>query len=397
MLSKIPSLIRSRSINCGVTCSAGILQRPQASILRPVDQPQMNDAKSFGTSMRYPTQAGGFSRWDVKTRRAFFNLRREVGPEPLRHRDIWPNWNYEAELYAFGQRLGENTTGPAFRLAFIHESYARQEIERRKQLQIEDAHQMVFADQGALRDAGADIVQHYISAICRFNLPYLPEEGIETLTKYLLKTDVLANVSRHIGTSDLIQCAELPPYETTLADTLLAVIGALAEESGTTRAQHFVLDFLVTSLLDVDIDELWGLKNPMSVVADILQREGRAEPETRLLRRAGDATPEAIFLIGVYSDKKLIGQSFGETLLIAEEMAARETLRNFFRTTPSRKPMVFGKQARAVNVPVWSNTPNLRLADWTEVDCKGLLDSRLTQEPLLEQQQPPKKAQISSR
>ena len=28
-------------------------------------------------------------------------------PEPERHRSEYPNWNFEAELYAFSQRLGE--------------------------------------------------------------------------------------------------------------------------------------------------------------------------------------------------------------------------------------------------------------------------------------------------
>ena len=101
---------------------------------------------------------------------------------------------------------------------------------------------------------------------------------------------------------------ELPPYESTLADTFLAVIGALAEDGGITRAQHFVLDFLVINLLDVDVNELFLVNDPMATVADILEREGRTEPETRLLRRCGDTSPEAVYLIGVYSDKELIGQ-----------------------------------------------------------------------------------------
>ena len=46
----------------------------------------------FSTGSAHPTYLKAFSRYDAPVRKAFFNRRREVGPEPLRHRDIWPNW-----------------------------------------------------------------------------------------------------------------------------------------------------------------------------------------------------------------------------------------------------------------------------------------------------------------
>lgn len=94
----------------------------------------------------------------------------------------------------------------------------------------------------------------------------------------------------------------------TLKDTLLAVVGALAEDFGRPRAESFIRDLIMTSLLDADIHVLLDLKNPMEIVAGILARDGRPEPETRLLRKGAVETPEAYYCIGVYSDKKLLGE-----------------------------------------------------------------------------------------
>ena len=94
----------------------------------------------------------------------------------------------------------------------------------------------------------------------------------------------------------------------TQKDALLAAVGALAEDFGRQRAEHFIQDFMMTSLLDADINVLLELKNPMETVATIFAREGRPEPETRLMRRGAVETPEAHYCIGVYSDRKLLGE-----------------------------------------------------------------------------------------
>merc|ERR1712211_113776 len=42
--------------------------------------------------------------------------------------------------------------------------------------------------------------------------------------------------------------------------------------------------------------------------------------------------------VGVYCNQELIGQSYGESLAIAEDMAARDALRNIFRTAEYNSP-----------------------------------------------------------
>ena len=57
----------------------------------------------------------------------------------------------------------------------------------------------------------------------------------------------------------------------------------------------------------------------------------------------GPDTILASHLVGLYCNKELIGQSYGETLEIAEEMAARDALRNIMQTAEHSQPRPWGR------------------------------------------------------
>ena len=63
---------------------------------------------------------------------------------------------------------------------------------------------------------------------------------------------------------------------------------------------------IVTQLYGKDVNEIWNPVNPVGILAEILAREGKAEPEFRLIRQAGHGTILAAYHVGVYSDKILI-------------------------------------------------------------------------------------------
>ena len=53
-------------------------------------------------------------------------------PEPERHRSEYPNWNFEAELFAFGRRLGEEFDEPTLRRGSVtwETPYSRREARK---------------------------------------------------------------------------------------------------------------------------------------------------------------------------------------------------------------------------------------------------------------------------
>jgi large subunit ribosomal protein L44 len=66
----------------------------------------------------------------------------------------------------------------------------------------------------------------------------------------------------------------------------------------------------------------------------------------RLLWATGASTPTGAFVVGLYIDQKFFAKGSGETLDIAEEMAARDGLRRLFGTTEEAAPLPFGQKAR---------------------------------------------------
>merc|ERR1719508_380793 len=183
-------------------------------------------------------------------------------------------------------------------------------------------------------------------------LPLLPEEGIIAVKSYL--------------TRELVLSEEYPPSASTLAQTLQALIGALSH-TDSTRADKFVTDIIATQIAGKDINEIWSLTDPMKTLTNILTSSGLPPPESRLLWQTGPATILSSHMVGVFCDKEIIGQSPGETVEIAEEMAARDALRNIFNTAEASAPLSFGKAATG------SDKPNIALAAYT-VEAGNLIN-----------------------
>ena len=70
---------------------------------------------------------------------------------------------------------------------------------------------------------------------------------------------------------------------------------------------------------------------------------GLPAPEPRLLRRTGPGSLLASYTVGLYVDRELVGESPGESLDIAEEMAARDALRNLFKTAEDQAALPWAR------------------------------------------------------
>ncbi|XP_067015421.2 large ribosomal subunit protein mL44 [Anabrus simplex] len=286
------------------------------------------------------TAQRSFKRWVAPTLRELKRRRDKLGPEPPSKRSSFLEWNYKAEQYAFGKRLNEEFREDLLLQAFTHRSYIIQEEEKQKEVGIEDP-QLDLQDNRELVETGDQFIRQYISTYIRRSLPRFPEEGIRAVCDYLMSVELLAHISSGIGTKDLILSSDFPPEPLTLANTFKAVVAVLLESSGTKQAGRFVLDFVVTHLSGVDVNDIWHPEDCIKTLADILSREGRSEAEPRLLGEVGRNTVLAAYHVGMYVDKELIGKGVGETIDIAKEMAALDALKKMFCTTDSMSPFLF--------------------------------------------------------
>ena len=223
------------------------------------------------------------------------------------------------------------------------------------------------------------LVSSFYYSWLRVAFPVVPEEMITELRDYLLSEPIMADVAFHIGLREIVLSEEYPPAAATLMKCFEAVVGALAS-SQPERAAKLVTDLVASQLHGKEVQEICSesLANPMRILEGILSRSGLEAPEARLLFQTGInyfcgtkkkvemvdiksvllmllcSGPDTILashLVGVYCNKEIIGQSYGETLEIAEEMAARDALRNIFQTAEHSAPRPFGRDTVGGDTP----------------------------------------------
>ncbi|CAG6005253.1 unnamed protein product [Menidia menidia] len=267
------------------------------------------------------------------------------GPPPPKPRWQQPNWDYHAEVQAFSCRLQESFSLELLKTAFVNPCYLQMEQMRRKELGVEsETVSLALKDNIQLSQKGTDFTKRFLTDWCRASFPSLPENGVESIVGYLSSPNVVAYTATNLGIEDLTMSAEFPVPDDVLHLTFMAVIGALLESSGSERTGIFLRDFLLSHLIGKDLFDLWTVVNPMGLLVEELARRNMSPPEPRLIRSAGASTVLPLYFVGLYSDKKLLADGPGETLIVAEEEAARKALRKLYGYTENRRPLDFSPQ-----------------------------------------------------
>ncbi|XP_026740816.1 39S ribosomal protein L44, mitochondrial [Trichoplusia ni] len=282
------------------------------------------------------TQAQKIHRWVAPTLMELKRREDKLGGKKYYPRNTFLDWNLEAELYAFGQRLNEEFDSDLLLQAFTDRSYVIKEEMKQKEMDFD----IKMKDNKELADIGENFIRAYIQNYLETVLPKFPLEGLKCIRNHLTSESVLANISLHLGTKDIILAAEYPVDNFILANTFKAIVGALLDSSGEERAAHFVRDFVITQLQGQDVNEYWPIEDPWTMLTDILKKDG-ATIEPRLIGEAGKNTLLACYRVGLYVDKKILSTGFGESVAVAKEMAAREALKKIFGTEDHMKPINF--------------------------------------------------------
>jgi large subunit ribosomal protein L44 len=264
-----------------------------------------------------------------------------MGPEAIQAQSNYIEWNYNAEMFSFGKRLGETFKPKLLQQAFTHRSYIVQEEMRQRSVGIEQPETNLIDNQQLISD-GDRLISDYVTAFLRVSLPNLPDTGLEEVRRYLVGDERLAHISGQLGTSDLVLSDELPVASKTLADTLRAVVAALhASGSGDEVTYKFVRDFVCTQLNQLDLAEVWHIDRPLDVLREICAKQKKGDPEPRLIGDLGKNTILSAYQVGIYCNKHLLGTGFGESVDVAVEEAARNCLHDFFGIGEHQKPFNF--------------------------------------------------------
>ncbi|KRY89532.1 Uncharacterized protein T4D_15841 [Trichinella pseudospiralis] len=314
-------------------------------------------------------------RWYRDFIRDLWGRRVLLGPDKDVPRSSFPSWyavlfliivlNYNAELFALKCRIGTNLNNDTLRRALIDRSYVIREIDERKQL----------------LDASSDV--EFASSVLtdiQDNTDLIRKAAHDFITS----EEKLAKISRELGIYDLLMADNFPYNNSLMSSSLRAIVGAILFDGNKAEAEYFIQDFVLTQLINVDINELWYFKEPLKILTAILEKNNRGIPEPRILRSSGEFTVIPVYVVGIYSDKKLIGESAGESVLIATEMAARDCLKNLWGSNEKSVKFKFGEQGRQLNLHDFYEMPNQLLNSQLNFEIE--LSDDLYKEPLTPQQ-----------
>lgn len=335
----------------------------------------MSARKLFGTALQahrsylFSIHAHGHKKYvsgmlrELKKRKEEYEFGKQ--PTPPAPRSSYLEWNYDAELYSFAKRLGEHIDPDILAQSLTQRSFIIMEEERQKAVGIEQPIINV-TENTPLVEQGRQFLSSYVKQYLRIALPFFPEEGIESVHNYLLSEDVIANIAFHIGMNDIVQTVEHPIENASLHSCFFALVEAIRqsnETDGNTRAGNFVRDLVVAQLAGRSVNDLWEIPDPCDKLNTIYRNHGEKEPEPRLVGSSGANTIMANFRVAYYNqEKQMIGLGFGESLEIAQEMAARDALRRLFRTSDRDAPIKYN-----IELPLQAGTKlNPRLEEWNE-------------------------------
>ncbi|XP_068135270.1 large ribosomal subunit protein mL44 isoform X2 [Hyperolius riggenbachi] len=250
-----------------------------------------------------------------------------------------PHFDYHAEILAFSKRLNETFSSELLKTAFVNHSYVVEEERRRHDLGVDqETAALNLQDNHELAKHGLDFTISYLTDTIRQSFPNLPAAGVRAVVEYLSSLQVVCHVAKNLGVDDLTLTSECPLSPETLQRTFYGIIGALLQSSGAEKAGTFLQDFLITQMIGKDLFDLWPVMDPMSLLVEELSRRNVPLPEPRLTRQSGASTVLPVYFVGLYCEKQLIAEAPGETVIVAEEEAARVALRKMFGFAENRRP-----------------------------------------------------------
>lgn len=227
------------------------------------------------------------------------------------------NWNHDIELSAFAHRIGYSPQKlPSLSQAVTAWGYQPLEISNDK-------------CNDRLSAIGRSMVLVFIREFLYFTYPNMPDESMLKVDLALASPESLAKVCERLGLADIILTRPTGPdekrtkleAEAILSDALSAVVGAVYFDQGASAARKFVHNFILPQLNQNEINDVVRLENPKELLEFMLKHQNRGPPESRLLKESGRLTHFPTFVVGIFSDKKVVGEGVGTSLNRAEKEA----------------------------------------------------------------------------
>lgn len=198
---------------------------------------------------------------------------------------------------------------------------------------------------------GTKVVQYFASEYVNARFPKLKGDYLSIAKGIYTNPRGLANMARKLGMEyPLCDFHGLPTIEMrplkkllihlgrkaepvdVLAQCYLAMIGLLAKQPHGAQAVKTFLDsylftgsFVVTQVVEPS--------SPIVALTEALREEYKnptMEPEFRILHESGRNSNNAMFVVGLFVQDKMMAEGYGPSLLLAQKRAATEAIRRLY-------------------------------------------------------------------
>ncbi|XP_032232123.2 39S ribosomal protein L44, mitochondrial [Nematostella vectensis] len=248
--------------------------------------------------------------------------------------------NYEKELFAFRNRLSLVFEDERLlRTALTHELCEEDLVKDKEKIE----------ENSKLALLGHNLTSQYITEYLCFKYPNLPSEGVRQLHNFLTNRETLVKVADLTALPELIKTKhDLDSLdkekhvevtkEDVISDAFLALIGAIYLDQGSSEANKFVRDFLITQLYTQELNQVLQFENPEALLESMVLSEGHTKPEARITRQSGKATHLPVYVVGLFCGEELIGEAAGYNLVNAKREAVNAALMRLVQRGMHQEP-----------------------------------------------------------
>ncbi|KAI9319459.1 ribonuclease III domain-containing protein [Dichotomocladium elegans] len=212
----------------------------------------------------------------------------------------------DAALSAFGARLGLQALNPVL---------------------LEEAITHASAQQNKLTFLGKRVAGLYVSEYFHSKYPNMHLKGFNNILQSYIGLKSVSRIGTEVGLQDVMRWdrqSDDTNQMSAMADCFYAILGAVYQEQGPQAAKKFVHAYVLSR--DLDVRPLIKLPEPKRHLSSLLRITGQEPAISRLLSETGRLSSSPVFVVGVFSGEKKLGEGFGSSLKMAEYRACQDAL-----------------------------------------------------------------------
>lgn len=178
---------------------------------------------------------------------------------------------------------------------------------------------------------GDAVLELVVTSYLYFKYPEESEGKLTTWRASLVNTKEIGDTANELGFEKFLLLSKGEKGEKgkarlcILANTFEAFIGALYIDSGYDQADAFIKKYLISRL--EKIIETGTYRDPKSELQEKIQEKSNITPHYEVVKEDGPDHRKK-FVMGVFVDKKKIGEGKGDSKKEAEEEAAKKALKD---------------------------------------------------------------------